>query len=93
MVTKERALFIIEKELQNYNFRVFSFGGRSIWCHEKCFCIITFLECYSAFVIESTESRDEAEKGVFEDGELFFISRLSEEELIQKLKVELDFLT
>ena len=93
MIAKEKALLIIEKEFENYGFQLLSINDRAFWCLDKCYCVITYLEGYSAFVIESTASRDDAEKGVLEDGELFFINRLSEDELIQKLRVELDFFT
>ncbi|MDQ1236806.1 hypothetical protein QE450_004304 [Paenibacillus sp. SORGH_AS306] len=49
---------------------------------------ITFLEDFQSYVIECAESLEDAEKGLFEDGDLYPLS-LGEDSLINILRLDL----
>ena len=56
--------------------------------YKECYCTITFLEKWSAFVIESAENIEDAKKGVLEDGDLYYTD-ISESDLLYQLKSDL----
>lgn len=49
------------------------------------YCRVTFIKTFSAFVMESAESRQDAENAVLEDGDLYYIET-SEEELLKQFR-------
>lgn len=56
--------------------------------YKDCYCKITFLKDWSAFVIESADNIQDAEKGILEDGDLYYID-ISENKLLNQLKSDL----
>ena len=57
--------------------------------YKECYCKITYLKDWSAFVIESAENLQDAEKGILEDGDLYYTEDMSESELLSRLKSDL----
>ncbi|GAV15277.1 hypothetical protein [Paenibacillus sp. NAIST15-1] len=68
-----------EKEILN-NTNVFVRDGK--------YCRVTFIKTLESYVIEYADSYDEAEKNLFEDGDLFPVS-LGEDELINRMRYEI----
>jgi len=68
-----------EKEILN-NTNVFVLDGK--------YCRVTFIKTLESYVIEYADSYDEAEKNLFEDGDLFPLS-LGEDELINRMRYEI----
>lgn len=56
--------------------------------YKQYYCKITFLKDWSAFVIESADSIQDVEKGILEDGDLYYTD-VSEGELLNQLKEDL----
>ena len=56
--------------------------------YKDYYCKITFLRDWSAFVIESADNIQDAEKGVLEDGDLYYTD-ISENILSNQLKSDL----
>lgn len=48
------------------------------------------LLCFNAIVIEHAFSETEAKKNVFEDGDLFYIDELTEEEMFNEMIKEIE---
>ena len=55
---------------------------------KNCYCKITFLKDFVAFVIESANNAQDAENGILEDGDLYFIDTPTEK-LLQQLKEDI----
>lgn len=55
---------------------------------KNCYCKITFLKDWSAFVIESADNIQEAEKGILEDGDLYYTD-MPEKQLLDRFKSDL----
>ena len=62
--------------------------------YRELYCKITFLKDWSAFVVESADNVKDAERGVLEDGDLYYTD-VSENELLRQLKEDLirDYIT
>ena len=54
---------------------------------ENCYCRITPLEEWNAFVIESADTLQDAEKQILEDGELYYLDT-SEDELLRQIETD-----
>lgn len=53
--------------------------------YQNCYCKITFLEAWGAFVIESADNLQEAENQMLEDGELYYLDT-PENELLRQVE-------
>lgn len=53
--------------------------------YQNCHCKISFLEAWGAFVIESADNLEEAEKELLEDGELYYMN-IPEDELLHQIE-------
>lgn len=56
--------------------------------YKNCYCKITFLKDWSAFVIESADNIQETEKGILEDGDLYYTD-MPEKQLLDCFKSDL----
>ena len=56
--------------------------------YQDCFCKVTPLEEWRAFVIESADNVQDAEKQVLEDGELYYMNT-PEDELRHQIEVDI----
>ena len=63
----------------------------------KCFKVredeifmITGLEWAQAIVVEHADSEEEARKNLFEDGDLFYLEELDEEQMLQEMIREIE---
>lgn len=63
-------------------------NGVKFFKFEECYCKITFISDWSAFVIESADNIRDAEKGVLEDGDLYYTD-VSEKELLVQFRSDL----
>lgn len=84
----------MEKVFINLGFSPVIVNGVKFMRYKECYCKMTFLKDWAAFVIESADSLQDAEKGVLEDGDLYYTD-ISESELLSQLKSDLirDYLT
>ncbi len=78
----------IEELFINLGFSPVMINGIKFMRYKECYCKITFLKKWSAFVIESADNIQDAEKGVLEDGDLYYTD-ISESELLNQLKADL----
>ncbi len=51
---------------------------------------LTGLKSFNAIVIEYASSEDEAKKDMFEDGDLFYLKELDEEQMFQAMIQEIE---
>lgn len=51
---------------------------------------LTGLKSFNAIVIEYASSEDEAKKNMFEDGDLFYLKELDEEQMFQAMIQEIE---
>lgn len=56
--------------------------------YQNCYCKITFLEAWGAFVIESANNLQEAEKQMLEDGELYYVN-IPEDDLLRQIEEDI----
>ena len=56
--------------------------------YNNCYCRITYLDVWEAFVIESADNVEDASNGVLEDGDLYYLD-IPEEEMLCKLRKDL----
>lgn len=84
----------MEKVFINLGFSPVIVNGVKFMRYKECYCKMTFLKDWAGFVIESADSLQDAEKGVLEDGDLYYTD-ISESELLSQLKSDLirDYLT
>lgn len=78
----------IEEIFINLGFDVVIINETKFMKYKECYCKITFLKDWSAFVIESADSVLDAENGILEDGDLYYTD-VSEDELLNKLRDDL----
>lgn len=62
----------IEQVFLDLGFQKKEAGGKTFLHYHEVYCLITYLEHYQAFVIESADSYDEAMNGLLEDGDLYY---------------------
>ncbi|MEQ7053735.1 hypothetical protein ABN764_24155 [Paenibacillaceae sp. P-4] len=82
----------IEKKIEGL-FRELQFekeilNNTNVFVHDGKYCRVTFIKTLESYVIEYADSFDEAEKNLFEDGDLFPLS-LGEDELINRMRYEI----
>ena len=56
--------------------------------YQNCYCKITFLETWGAFVIESADNLQEAENQMLEDGELYYVNA-PEDALLRQIEEDI----
>ncbi len=78
----------MEKTFINLGFSPVIINGIKFMRYKECYCKMTFLRDWSAFVIESADNIQDVEKGVLEDGDLYYMD-ISESELLSQLKSDL----
>lgn len=78
----------MEKLFINLGFSPIIINGVKLMRYKECYCKMTFLKDWSAFVIESADNIQDAEKGVFEDGDLYYTD-ISENDLLNQLEADL----
>lgn len=72
----------------NLGFNPVIINGIKFMRYKECYCKITFLKAWSAFVIESADNIQNAEKGILEDGDLYYMDE-HENQLLDRLKSDL----
>lgn len=78
----------MEELFINLGFSPVIINGVKFMRYKECYCKMTFLKEWSAFVIESAGNIQDAEKGVLEDGDLYYTD-ISESDLLNQLKSDL----
>lgn len=78
----------MEKIFMDLGFKPIIVNGIKFMRYKDCYCKMTFLNGIGAFVIESAESLQDAEKGILEDGDLYYTD-ISESEILSQLKSDL----
>lgn len=89
---------MLDQRVQNLEKRFEKRYGSPFYVRErKCFTvseqeffIVSRLLCFNAIVIEHAFSETEAKKNVFEDGDLFYIDELTEEEMFNEMIKEIE---
>ena len=56
--------------------------------YRNCYCKITFLDAWDAFVIESADNLQEAERQMLEDGELYYVN-VPEDALLRQIEKDI----
>jgi len=56
--------------------------------YQNCYCKITFLEAWGAFVIENADNLQEAENQMLEDGELYYVN-VPEDALLRQIEKDI----
>jgi len=84
----------MEKVFLNLGFKPILINGIQFMRYQDYCCKITFLKDWSAFVIESADTVQDAEKGILEDGDLYYMD-ISENQLLSQLESDLirDYIT
>lgn len=55
--------------------------------YKECYCKVTFIKEWSAFVVESADNIKDAENGVFEDSDVYDITEhITENKLLDNLR-------
>ena len=65
--------------------------GEKEYCYlvyNSCYCKITYLNSWEAFVIEYADNVEDASNGVLEDGDLYYLT-IPEEEILCKLRKDI----
>lgn len=78
----------MEKVFLNLGFKPVLVNGIRFMRYQDYFCKITFLKDWSAFVIESADTVWEAEKGILEDGDLYYMD-IPVNQLLSQLESDL----
>ncbi len=78
----------IEETFIDLGFCPIIINGIKFMRYRECYCKVTFLKDWSAFVIESADNFQDAEKGVLEDGDLYYTD-ISENELLNQIGLDL----
>ena len=78
----------MEELFINLGFSSVVINGVKFMRYKECYCKVTFLKDWSAFVVESADNIQDAEKGVLEDGDLYYTD-ISESELLSLIKSDL----
>ena len=56
---------------------------------KECYCKMTFINDWSAFVIESADNIQDVRKGVLEDGDIYYMEDVTEDELLVQVRLDL----
>lgn len=78
----------MEEVFINLGFKPVLINDIKFMMYKENYCKITFLKDWSAFVIESADNIQDAEKGVLEDGDLYYTD-IPEKELLKQLEYDL----
>ena len=79
-----------ERMEQRYSVVLESFGRKCFKVKDDEFFVLSGLSAYNAIVIEYAESEEEARKNMFEDGDLFFLTDNSEDEMFEAMISEIE---
>ena len=93
-----KKLYIIVKNVRDIENAMEKRYSRAFDVHgQKCFKVnyneffmVTSLLWANAIVIEHAFSESEAKKGVFEDGDLFYIDELDEKQMMKQMMEEIE---
>jgi hypothetical protein len=78
----------IEALFEELNFKKEIINNTPVFSRNGKYCKLTFIKKLESYVIEYADSYDEAEKNLFEDGDLYPKS-MDEDELINKMLNEI----
>lgn len=62
----------IERLFENLGFSPIIINGTNFMKFKECYCKMTYLKDWSAFVIESADNIHDAEKWMLDDGNLYY---------------------
>lgn len=83
--------FNLEQQLEKKYKKVFDiFGKKCFKAREDEFFSLTRLQWANAIVVEHAFSLEEAKKNMFEDGDLFYLDELNEEQMLEKMIEEIE---
>ena len=85
---QENLLKEIENIFLGLGFTSITIKKDKYFMYNNCFCKLTFLKKWSAFVIEYTDNIIDAEKGILEDGDLYYVD-VGEQELLSQIRNDL----
>lgn len=81
----------LEKRFQERYALAFEAGGKNCFSYDEGeYFQVTGLGSFNAIVIEHADSEDEARKGRFEDGDLFYLAELDEDEMFNAMVKEIE---
>jgi hypothetical protein len=87
----EERCVLLERQFEERYGKPFNVSGK------KCFMVgndeffmVTGLSWENAIVIEYASSKAEAEKNMFEDGDLFYMEELSDKEMFESMVKEIE---
>ena len=78
----------IESLFLETGFQRETLGETQCLVYHNCYCRVSYLSHYNAFVIESADSYQEAINHLFEDGDLYYID-IGEIELLNQIKKDI----
>ena len=78
----------IEKLFLEMGFAEVTINGTIFYKYGKTYYKISYIEDLNSFVIEYAETKNEAEKNLLEDGDLYSIT-LGEQQLLEQIKNDL----
>ncbi len=84
----ERILCKMEEIMVKLEFEPVEVNCIKYMRYHEHYCKITFIKDWSAFVIESADTIQDAEKGVLEDGDLYYMD-IPEDALLEQFKADL----
>lgn len=81
----------LEQRMQEKYELVFEVLGKKCYkAHDNEFFMLTRMAWANAIVVEHAETEDEARKNMFEDGDLFYMDELSEDEMFNAMIKEIE---
>lgn len=87
---EDRITLLEQRMFDRYEMVFEVFGKKCFKVRENEFFMITGLSWANAIVIEHALSEEDAKKNMFEDGDLFDIYDLSEDEMFQAMIFEIE---
>lgn len=88
MVEYDKMKNKIEEVFINLGFQNVTINNMKYLNYKDYYCKVTFLKAWSAFVIESADNIRDAEKGILEDGDLYY-TNISESQLLENIKKDI----
>ncbi|MBO5068986.1 MAG: hypothetical protein J6C37_01280 [Roseburia sp.] len=79
-----------QRMLERYEMAFEVLGKKCFKARENEFFMLTRLAWANAIVIEHAESENEARKNMFEDGDLFYMDELGEENMLEAMLKEIE---
>lgn len=78
----------IEEVFKSLGFEAVTIHGTEFMQYKNCYCRVTYLTSLNAFVIESADDIQDAEKGILEDGDLYYTD-VPENKLLRQIRSDL----